>query len=92
MAAPAWRFEATRAQYDKRHDLKDRGYRFRKQGLGALWHKHVRSDEYDDELAWYRHCLGMEPSIVELPATERYRDECTWTPVVPEGGWPKYLK
>jgi hypothetical protein len=34
----------------------------------------------------------MEPSIVELPATERYRNECTWTPVVPEGGWPKYLK
>ena len=92
MAAPAWRFEATRAQYDKRHDLKDRGYRFRKQGLGALWHKHVRSGEYDDELAWYRDCLGMEPSIVELPATERYRNECTWTPVVPEGGWPKYLK
>lgn len=92
VAAPAWRFEATRAQYDKRHDLKDRGYRFRKQGLGALWHKHVRSNEYDDELAWYRDCLGMEPSIVELPATERYRDDSTWTPVVPAGGWPKYLK
>jgi DNA polymerase-3 subunit epsilon len=92
MAAPAWRFEATRAPYDKRHDLKDRGYRFRKKGLGALWHRHVRADEHDDELAWYRDCLGMEPSIVELPASERYRDECTWTPVVPEGGWPKYLK
>ena len=92
MATPAWRFEATRAPYDKRHDLKDRGYRFRKQGLGALWHKHVRADEYDAELAWYRDCFGMEPSIVDLPATERYRDECTWTPVVPEGGWPKYLK
>jgi len=92
MAAPAWRFEATRAQYDKRHDLKDRGYRFRRQGSGALWHKHVRADEYDDELAWYRAFIGMEPSIVDLPATERYRDECTWTPVVPQGGWPKYLK
>jgi DNA polymerase-3 subunit epsilon len=92
MTAPAWRFEATRAPYDRRHDLKDRGYQFRRQGSGALWHKHVRADEYDDELAWYRAVIGMEPSIVDLPATERYRDECTWTPVVPEGGWPKYLK
>lgn len=92
MSAPAWRFEATRAPYDNRHDLQDRGYRFRKKGLGALWHKHVRANEYADELAWYRDCVGMEPSIVDLPATKRYRDECTWTPVVPEGGWPKYLK
>jgi DNA polymerase-3 subunit epsilon len=92
MTAPAFRFEATRAPYDKRHDLKDRGYLFRQQGLGAVWHKHVRADEYDDELAWYRTTIGMEPSIVDLPATERYRDECTWTPVVPQGGWPKYLK
>jgi DNA polymerase-3 subunit epsilon len=92
MTAPAWRFEATRAPYDRRHDLKDRGYRFRRQGSGAVWHKHVRAHEYDDELAWYRTTIGMEPSIVDLPATERYRDECTWTPVVPEGGWPKYLK
>lgn len=92
MAAPAWRFEATRAPYSNRHDLKDQGYKFRKQGLGALWHKHVRADEYDDELAWYRDCLGMEPSIVDLPATERYRDQSSWKPVTPEGGWPKYLK
>jgi DNA polymerase-3 subunit epsilon len=92
MAAPAWRFEATRAPYSKHDDLKDRGYRFRKKGLGALWHKHVRASEYDDELAWYRDVTGLEPLIVDLPATERYRDQCNWKPVTPEGGWPKYLK
>jgi DNA polymerase-3 subunit epsilon len=92
MAAPAWRFEATRAPFDAKDALKDRGYRFRKQGKGALWHKHVRHGEYDAELAWYRETIRMEPSIVELPATERYRHERSWTPVVPKGGWPKYLR
>jgi DNA polymerase-3 subunit epsilon len=90
--APAWRFEATRAPYDARHALKDRGYRFRKQGRGALWHKHVRHGEYDAELAWYRQTISMEPSIAELPATERYRDDRSWTPITPEGGWPSYLR
>jgi DNA polymerase-3 subunit epsilon len=92
IAAPAWRFEATRAPYEARHALKDRGYRFRKQGRGALWHKHVRFSEYDAELAWYRETIGMEPSTAELPATERYRDERSWTSITPQGGWPSYLR
>lgn len=91
MAAPAWRFEATRAPYRVKDALKERGYRYRKQGQGALWHKHVRSDQFDAELAWYRQTVEMEPSIVPLPAAERYRADYAWKPVPPEGGWPRWL-
>jgi DNA polymerase-3 subunit epsilon len=91
MTAPAWRFEATGAPYRAKDALKDRGYRFRKQGQGALWHKQVRAGEYDAELAWYRETVKMEPSIAPLPATERYRAEYTWQPMPPEGGWPRWL-
>ena len=91
MAAPAWRFEATRAPYRVKDALKERGYRYRKQGQGALWHKHVRAGEYDAELAWYRQAVEMEPNIVPLPATERYRADYSWRPVAPQGGWPRWL-
>jgi len=91
MTASVWRFEATRAPYRLKDELKERGYRYRRQGQGALWHKHVRGDEYDAELAWYRETVEMEPSIVPLPATERYRADYTWQPVPPEGGWPRWL-
>ena len=91
MASPAWRFEATRAPYQAKDALKERGYRYRKQGQGALWHKQVRAGEYDAELAWYRETVKMEPTVVPLPATERYRADYTWQPVPPEGGWPRWL-
>lgn len=91
MASPAWRFEATRAPYRVKDALKERGYRYRKQGQGALWHKHVRAGEYDAELAWYRETVEMEPTVVPLPASERYRADYTWQPVPPEGGWPRWL-
>lgn len=91
MAAPAWRFEATRAPYQAKDALKEHGYRYRKQGQGALWHKHVRAGDYDAELAWYRETVEMEPTMVPLPATDRYRAEYSWRPVPPEGGWPQWL-
>lgn len=81
----AWRIEATSAPYQKREQLWERRYRFRKEMRGGgVWHKLVRSDELEAELAWYRETIGKEPSLVDLPATERYRADSTWTPVVPK--------
>lgn len=81
----AWRIEATSAPYQKRDLLKERRYRFRKESRGGgVWHKHARPGELEAELAWYRGNIGKEPSLVELPATERYRADSTWTPVVPK--------
>lgn len=81
----AWRIEATSAPYQKRDQLWERRYRFRKEMRGGgVWHKHVRPDELEAELAWYREAIGKEPSLVELPAVERYRADSTWTPVVPK--------
>lgn len=92
MTAPAWRFEATRAPYQVKDALKERGYRYRRQGQGAVWHKHVRNSEFDAELAWYRQTVQLEPSIVPLPASERYRADWAWQTVPPEGGWPRWLR
>ncbi|QDH35111.1 3'-5' exonuclease [Porphyrobacter sp. YT40] len=85
----AWRIEATSAPYQKRDQLWERRYRFRKEMRGGgVWHKHVRPDELEAEFAWYRETIGKEPSLVELPATERYRADSTWTPVVPKVNKP----
>jgi DNA polymerase-3 subunit epsilon len=85
MDAKAWRVEATSAPYQKRDLLRERRYRFRPEWRGGgVWHKHVRPDELEAELAWYREAIGKEPSLVELSATERYRADSTWTPVVPK--------
>lgn len=85
MDAKAWRIEATGAPFQKRDLLRERRYRFRRDWRGGgVWHKHVRDAELEAELAWYAQTIGMEPSLVELPATARYRDDCTWTPVVPK--------
>jgi DNA polymerase-3 subunit epsilon len=85
MDAKAWRIEATGAPYQKRDLLWGRRYRFRKEMRGGgVWHKHVRPGELEAELAWYREAIGKEPSLVELPAKERYRADSTWTPVVPK--------
>jgi len=92
IAAPAWRFEATMAPYRFKEDLKDQGYRWRAQGRHGVWHRHVRDGEYADELAWYRATIGKEPSIVPLPASERYRGDYRWQPVEPAGGRPSWLK
>jgi DNA polymerase-3 subunit epsilon len=81
----AWRIEATSAPYQKRDLLWERRYRFRKEMRGGgVWHKHVRQGELEAELAWYRETIGKEPSLVELPTTERYRADSTWAPVVPK--------
>jgi DNA polymerase-3 subunit epsilon len=81
----AWRIEATTAPYQKRDLLWERRYRFRKEMRGGgVWHKHARPDELEAERAWYRETIGKEPSLVELPAIERYRADSTWTPVVPK--------
>lgn len=81
----AWRIEATSAPYQKRDLLWERRYRFRKEMRGGgVWHKQVRPGELEAELAWYRETIGKAPSLVELPATERYRADSTWAPVVPK--------
>lgn len=80
----AWRIEATSAPYQKRDLLRERRYRFRPESRAGVWHKHVRPHEIEAELAWYREVIGKEPSLVELPATERYRADSTWAPVVPK--------
>jgi DNA polymerase-3 subunit epsilon len=85
IAAKAWRVEATSAPYRKRDLLRERRYRFGPEWRGGgVWHKHVRQDELAAELAWYREAIDKEPSLVELSATERYRADSTWTPVVPK--------
>jgi DNA polymerase III subunit epsilon len=58
----------------------------------AVWHRHVRPGEYVDERAWYQATVGKAPTIVPLPATDRYRGELIWQPVEPEGGRPSWLK
>lgn len=81
MDGKAWRFEATYAPYHLKELLKDKRYRFRSEGRSGVWHKHVREADYDAELQWYVDTFGEQPTIVELPATERYRFERSWKPV-----------
>lgn len=92
IADPAWRFEATSAPYRFKEDLKDRGYRWRAQGRHGVWHRHVRPGEYVDERAWYHSTIGKPPTIVPLPASERYRGDYRWEPVEPAGGRPAWLR
>lgn len=77
---PAWRFEAKGAPYRFRHDLRDRNYRWAPGGLHKVWHKLVRHDDFDREVAWYEEVIGQRPQIIPLPATQRYRAERTWRP------------
>jgi DNA polymerase-3 subunit epsilon len=79
--APAWRFEATWASYHQRDLLRDRRYRWRAEGRGGVWHKHIRADQYQSEWDWHVTVTGHEPSIIPLPATERYRHDRSWKPV-----------
>ena len=79
--APAWRFEATRASYHQRDLLRDRRYRWRSEGHSGVWHKHIRGDEYKAEWDWHVTVTGHEPSVIPLPATERYRHDRSWKPV-----------
>lgn len=79
--APAWRFEATWASYHQRDLLRDRRYRWRAEGRSGVWHKHVRDGEYQAEWEWHLSVIGHEPSVIPLPATERYRHDRSWKPV-----------
>lgn len=81
MDGKAWRFEATYAPYHLKELLKDKRYRFRSEGRGGVWHKHVREADFDAELQWYVDTFGEKPTVVELPVTERYRYERSWKPV-----------
>lgn len=80
MDAPAWRFEAKRAPYGFKDDLREQRYRWAWGRTHDLWYKHVRPATYQDELDWYLRTIGKQPAIVPLPATERYRAHTTWTP------------
>lgn len=79
--APAWRFEATWASYHQRDLLRDRRYRWRAEGRSGVWHKHVRDGEYQAEWDWHLSVIGHVPSVIPLPATERYRHDRSWKPV-----------
>lgn len=79
--APAWRFEATWASYHQRDLLRDRRYRWRSEGRSGVWHKHIRADQYQSEWEWHLGVIGHEPSVIPLPATERYRHDRSWKPV-----------
>ena len=79
--APAWRFEATWASYHQRDLLRDRHYRWRAEGRSGVWHKHIRADQYQSEWDWHVSVTGHEPSVIPLPATERYRHDRSWKPV-----------
>lgn len=79
--APAWRFEATWASYHQRDLLRDRRYRWRAEGRSGVWHKHIRADQYQAEWDWHLSVIGHEPSVIPLPATERYRHDRSWKPV-----------
>lgn len=81
MDAPAWRFEATWATYHQRDLLRERRYRWRSDGQRGVWHKHIRAGEYQSEWDWHVTATGHEPSVVPLPATERYRHDRSWKPV-----------
>lgn len=80
MAAPSWRFEAQGAPYGYRDDLREQRYRWAWGRMHDLWHKHVRDEAYQAELAWYVSTIGKDPVIVPLPASERYRFHTAWTP------------
>lgn len=75
---PAWRLEATDAPYRFKGDLKEWLYAF--SGKHKLWHKHVRPSDFRAEYARYRQLIGQRPSVVPLPASERYRADWTWKP------------
>lgn len=79
--APAWRFEATWASYHQRDLLRDRRYRWRSEGRSGVWHKHIREGEYQAEWGWHVAVTGHEPSVIPLPATERYRHDRSWKPI-----------
>ena len=81
ITAPAWRFEATWAGYHQRELLRDRRYRWRPEGRSGVWHKHIREDEYQAEWDWHLSVIGHEPSVIPLPATERYRHDRSWKPI-----------
>jgi DNA polymerase-3 subunit epsilon len=81
MAAPAWRLEATWATYHQKDLLRERRYRWRSEGQRGIWHKHIREREYQAEWDWHVTVTGHEPSVVPLPATERYRHDRSWKPV-----------
>lgn len=75
---PSWRFEATLAGYHLRAELRAHGYRWCDQ---KVWHKHVREDDYFEELAWYYAVIGGSPSIIDLDQTTRYRPDWSWSTV-----------
>lgn len=88
----AWRFEATAAPYHFRNDLKDRRYRWAPGGRHKVWHKHVRQADFRAEYRWYKQTIGTRPSVVPLPATERYRAIHTWAPKRPNVRTPSWLR
>tara|TARA_A100001391_G_scaffold147799_1_gene105279 strand:- start:415 stop:1329 length:915 start_codon:yes stop_codon:yes gene_type:complete len=76
--APSWRFEASDLPHRLQKDAYRRGYR---RSYHGVYHKLVRETEYDAEIAWYRELVGRDPTIVPVDWVERYRADCTWSPV-----------
>ncbi|MEL7721219.1 exonuclease domain-containing protein [Citromicrobium bathyomarinum] len=76
--APSWRFEASDLPYRLRKDVYRRGYR---RSYRGVYHRLVREQEHDAEIAWYRELVGRDPTIVPVDWTHRYRADWTWEPV-----------
>lgn len=90
--APAWRFEASGAPYGFKDDLKDRRYQWAPERAHKIWIKHVRQADFRSEYRWYRQAIGKRPTVVPLPATERYRANETWSPKRPKVSVPEFLR
>jgi len=76
--APSWRFEASDLPYRLRKDVYRRGYR---RSYRGVYHRLVREQEHNAEIAWYRELVGRDPTIVPVDWTDRYRADWTWEPV-----------
>ena len=76
--APSWRFEASDLPYRLRKDVYRRGYR---PSYHGVYHRLVREQEHDAEIAWYRELVGRDPTTVPVDWVNRYRADWTWSPV-----------
>lgn len=76
--APSWRLEASDLPHRLQKGAYRRGYR---RSFRGVYHKLVREQEHDAEIAWYRDLVGRDPTIVPVDWIDRYRADWTWEPV-----------
>lgn len=67
------KIEAVGAPFDRRHLLRQRGYRWDPDARRKLWWREVNSDDVDAELVWFRRNAIPAPRCVPITARERHR-------------------